>query len=70
VAILLATGRKVRGSNPVQDSGFLWAITFRSTSSFGGELKTSAPCRMILRMIKNLAEYGKDTSSAKSTVIS
>jgi hypothetical protein len=40
VVSVLATGPKVRGFN-----GFLKVIKIRSTTSFGGEVKPSVPCR-------------------------
>jgi hypothetical protein len=33
------------GSNPTGDDGFLRVIKIRSTTSFGGEVKPSVPCR-------------------------
>jgi hypothetical protein len=53
VAIELPTGPKVRGFNPGRDDGFLRAIKIRSTTSFGGEVKPSVPCRKILRHVKH-----------------
>jgi hypothetical protein len=40
------------GSNPAEDDGFLKAIKISSTASLGGEVKPSAPCRKILRHVK------------------
>jgi hypothetical protein len=40
------------GSNAVEDDGFLIVIKIRSTTSFGGEVKPSVPCRKILRHVK------------------
>jgi hypothetical protein len=42
VVSVLATGPKVRGFDP---NGFLRVIKIRSTTSFGGEVKPSVPCR-------------------------
>jgi hypothetical protein len=42
VVSVLATGSKVRGFDP---DGFLRVIKIRSTTSFGGEVKSSVPCR-------------------------
>jgi hypothetical protein len=53
-------------SIPAEDDGFLTAIKIRSTTSFGGKVKPSAPCRKILR----LAEYERIASLAKFAVIS
>jgi hypothetical protein len=36
-----------------EDNGFLWAIKFGSTPSFGAEVKPSVPCRKILQRVKN-----------------
>jgi hypothetical protein len=46
MVIVLATGPRFAGLNPVEDNGFLRAIKIRSTISFGGEVKPSAPCFM------------------------
>jgi hypothetical protein len=35
------------GSNTVEGDGFLMAIKIRSTTSFGGEVNPSVPCRNI-----------------------
>jgi hypothetical protein len=43
VVSVLATGPKVRGFDP--DREFLRVIKIRSTTSFGGEVKPSVPCR-------------------------
>jgi hypothetical protein len=43
--IVLVTGLKVPGSNLDKDDGFLRAIKICSTTSFGREVKPSAPCR-------------------------
>jgi hypothetical protein len=39
------------GSNSAEDDGFLRVIKIRSTTSFGGEVKPSTPCRKILRHV-------------------
>jgi hypothetical protein len=41
------------GSNPADDDGFLRGIQIRSTTSFGGEVKLSVPCRKILRHVED-----------------
>jgi hypothetical protein len=41
------------GSNPAEYNGFLRSIKIRSMTSTGGKLKPSAPCRKILRNVKN-----------------
>jgi hypothetical protein len=33
------------GSNPAEDNEFLRVIKIRSTTSIGGEVKSSVPCR-------------------------
>jgi hypothetical protein len=40
------------GSKPAEDDEFLMAIKIRITTSFGGEVKPSTPCRKILRHVK------------------
>jgi hypothetical protein len=35
------------GSKPAGDDGFLSVIKIRSTSSFGGEVQSSVPCRHV-----------------------
>jgi hypothetical protein len=57
-------------SNPAKDNELLMAIEIRSTTSFGGEVKPSVPCRKVLRRIKKPYRYGRDTSKAKFTAIS
>jgi hypothetical protein len=47
--------------NPDEDDGFLRAIKFHSTTSFGGEVKSSVPHRKILWHVKELYEYERDT---------
>jgi hypothetical protein len=49
---VLSTGHKVRGLKPERGDEFLSAIKIRSTSSLGGEVKSSAPCGKILRHVK------------------
>jgi hypothetical protein len=49
---VLAIRPKVRGFKPGQDVGFLRAIKIRSTPSFGWKVKPEAPCRKILRHVK------------------
>jgi hypothetical protein len=52
------------GSNLAEDDGFLKAIKFRSTTSFGEEVKPSVPCKS-LRHVEEPYEYERDTSYAK-----
>jgi hypothetical protein len=54
---VLAIESKVRGFKSGYDDGFLMAIKFLSTPSFGGEVKPSAPCRKISRYVKITLEY-------------
>jgi hypothetical protein len=44
VVMVLAIGPKLTGSNPAEGDGLLMAIKIHSTTSFGGEVKPSAPC--------------------------
>jgi hypothetical protein len=53
------------GLNLAEDDGFLRAIKIHSTASFEGEVKPSAPNREILRHVKNLLKYERDTSQSK-----
>jgi hypothetical protein len=48
---VLATGPKVRGLKPGRGDEFSRAIKIRTTS-FGEEVKPTAPCRKILRHVK------------------
>jgi hypothetical protein len=50
---VLGTGPKVHGFKPGQGNRFLRVIKMSSTPSFGGEVKTEAPCK-ILRYVKEL----------------
>jgi hypothetical protein len=54
---VLATGPKVRGLKPGRGDKFSRTIKIRITTSFGGEVKPSVPCRKILRHSKELYEY-------------
>jgi hypothetical protein len=51
VVSVLATGPKVRGFKP---DGFLRVIKICSTTSFGGEVKPSVPCRRFTACKKTL----------------
>jgi hypothetical protein len=59
--IVLAIGQRLACSNPTENNEFLRAIKIRSTTSVVGEVKTSAPCRKILRHVKNSLRYYRDT---------
>jgi hypothetical protein len=50
---VLAIGPKIRRFTSGRGDGFLRAIKIRSTTSFGVEVKPSAPCRKILRHVKD-----------------
>jgi hypothetical protein len=54
-------------SNPAEDDEFLSATKIRTTSSFGGEVKLSIPCRKILGMLNNLTSRKINYSYAKFT---
>jgi hypothetical protein len=43
-------------SNPAEGNGCLRAIKIRSTPSFGGREKPSAPCRDFIRHVKESFE--------------
>jgi hypothetical protein len=57
VVSMLAVGHKVRGFKPSWGRKILRAIKIRSTTSFGGEVKQSAPCRKILLRVKDPYRY-------------
>jgi hypothetical protein len=44
-------------SNPAEDDGFLRVIKIRSTTSFGGEVKPSAPCRRLTACKRTLQAW-------------
>jgi hypothetical protein len=64
VVTCLLLDQRFAGSNPADGDGFLMAIKFRSVTSIGGEVKPSAPCK-ILRHVNIAAEFEIHTSSAK-----
>jgi hypothetical protein len=59
---LLTIRPKVCVLKPGQDDGFLSAIKISSTPCFGGEVKPKAPCRRILRHIKERYQYERNIS--------
>jgi hypothetical protein len=59
VVNVIASGPKVRGFKPGRGDGFLRAIKIGSAISFGGEVKSGAPCRSILQHVKELYEVRK-----------
>jgi hypothetical protein len=52
MVVVLVIGPKVRRFKLSGDDAFLRAIKFRSTTSFGVQVKPSAPRHMILRDVK------------------
>jgi hypothetical protein len=50
------------GSNPVEDDEIFKGHKIRSTISFETEVKPSAPCRKLLRHVKEQHKYKRDTS--------
>jgi hypothetical protein len=57
MVVVLSLDLRLSGTKLAKDDGFLRTIEIRTTTSFGGEVKPSAPCRKILR-------YAKDTCGA------
>jgi hypothetical protein len=45
VVACLPLDPRFAGSNPAEDYGFLRVIKMCSTTSFGGDVKSSVPCR-------------------------
>jgi hypothetical protein len=62
---VFASGPKVHGFNSGRRRWIWKAIKLRSTTSVGGEIKQSVPCRKILRHVKERYEYEGDNSNAK-----
>jgi hypothetical protein len=60
VVSVLVTGHKSYGFEHGQGDGFLRAIKFRSTSSFGWKVKPEFPYRKILRHVKDLLKSHGD----------
>jgi hypothetical protein len=61
---------KVRGFKPGRRRRILRAIKIRSTTSFGGEVKSPPHIVRLHGMLKMPAEYNRDTSLANLTDIS
>jgi hypothetical protein len=59
MVIVLAIGPKVRCSNPTESDRLLRAIKISRTTSFGGEVGPSAPCRKSLRHVKEPLRYDR-----------
>jgi hypothetical protein len=57
VVSVLDIGPNVCGFKPGRGRWILKAIKIRSTSSFGGEVKPSAPCRKTLRHGNHLSPF-------------
>jgi hypothetical protein len=53
---------KVHRFKPSQGDGFLRMIKIHSTSTARGEVKLEAPCHKILRHVKELYEYERNSS--------
>jgi hypothetical protein len=68
MVIVLATGPRFARSNPDEGDGFLKAM--KSTASFGREVKPAAPCRKILRHVKDSLRYDRETDMQNSAAIS
>jgi hypothetical protein len=64
IVSVLTIGPKVHRFKPGRGNAFLRAIKIRTMSSFGGEVKPSAPCRKTLQYVKKSLR-GMNTSKAK-----
>jgi hypothetical protein len=69
VVACLPLGPRFAGSNPAEDDGFLRVIKFRSTTSFGGEVKPSVPCRRFTACKKNLTSMKEMLCKQNSTAM-
>jgi hypothetical protein len=56
------------GTNPAESNGFLRAIKIHTMTSFEGEVKPSASCK-ILRDVDECYRYERDTCRQKSVAI-
>jgi hypothetical protein len=56
-------------SDPAKSDEYLREIKIRSTTSFGGEVKTSTPCHKVLRHVKEPLWYYADFDRQNSAVI-
>jgi hypothetical protein len=70
MAIVLATGPKVRGFKLGRERCIFNGNKNRSTTSFGEEVKPSAPCCKILLHVKDPLRYDSDTGRQNSAAIS
>jgi hypothetical protein len=66
--MVFVIGPKVRGFKPGQKRWIFKGDKIRRATSFGGEVKTSFPCR--LRHVKDTNRYEGDILSVKLTDIS
>jgi hypothetical protein len=66
----LAVEPRVCGFKPGVGDGVLMSIKIRSTPSFGGEVSRRPHAKGFYGMLKNLAKYDRDTTSAKFKGIS
>jgi hypothetical protein len=60
--LTLSLDPRLADSNPAEGDGFLRAGKVRNTPSFGGEVKSSPPCRKFYDMLKNASKYEIHTS--------
>jgi hypothetical protein len=70
MVIVLITGPKISRFKPSGERCIFKGVKIRSTSSFGGEVKPSAPCRNILRHVKDPFRYDRDTDRQNYAAIS
>jgi hypothetical protein len=61
MAIVLTIGPKISRFKPSGKRCIFKGVKIRSTTSFGVEVKPSAPCRNILRHVKDPLRYDRDT---------
>jgi hypothetical protein len=64
VVACLQLDPRFAGSSPAEDDGFLGVIKIRSTTSFGGDVKSSVPCRRFTACKRTLRAW-KDALQAK-----
>jgi hypothetical protein len=62
---MLAIGHRLPEFIPGRKRWIFEATKIRSTTYFGWEIKPSAPCRKILRHIKDTLRYDKDFDKHK-----
>jgi hypothetical protein len=59
VVACLPLDPRFTGSNPAEKDGFLRMIKIRSTTSFGGEVKQSVPCRRFTACKRTLQAWNR-----------